>query len=242
MTSLFAVIFCFWEDFFLGERYTRYSTTNDVMKEFLIYGAELTDMGFPKLPAVQAMPMDTIDFRAGLNRSFKGHHKMNCNFYVDDEKFTSLWTSPDKYLNYLRLYQSVCGLDFSIDTQMPLIMQYWNKYRSMALDWYLTLNGITVIPNVNIIPYEGYEWLLGGIPKRSTVCCSTNGRVRSKGARGEFCEGFYQMCERLEPTRVILVGILPDELNSPVEIISLENRAQKMRDKLSKERRHIHGK
>lgn len=30
-------------------RYMRYSTANDVMKEFLIYGAELTEMGFPKL-------------------------------------------------------------------------------------------------------------------------------------------------------------------------------------------------
>lgn len=28
----------------MGERYTRYSTANDVMKEFLIYGAELTDI------------------------------------------------------------------------------------------------------------------------------------------------------------------------------------------------------
>lgn len=27
----------------MGERYTRYSTANDVMKEFLIYGAELTE-------------------------------------------------------------------------------------------------------------------------------------------------------------------------------------------------------
>lgn len=47
----------------MGERYTRYSTANDVMKEFLIYGAELTEMGFPMLPAVQAHPSDTIDFR-----------------------------------------------------------------------------------------------------------------------------------------------------------------------------------
>ena len=173
MTSqrTFAVIFCVMGGFYM--RYTRYSTANDVMKEFLIYGAELTEMGFPILPPVQAMPADTIDFRAGLNRSFKGHHGMNCNFYVDDEKFNSLWVSPDKYLDYLKLYQSVCGLDFSIDTQMPLVMQYWNKYRSMALDWYLTLNGITVIPNVNIIPYEGREWLLDGLPKHSTVCCST---------------------------------------------------------------------
>ncbi len=28
----------------MGERYTRYSTANDVMKEFLIYGAELTEI------------------------------------------------------------------------------------------------------------------------------------------------------------------------------------------------------
>lgn len=219
----------------MSERYTRYSTANDVMKEFLIYGAELTEMGFPMLPAVQTTPVDTIDFRAGLSRAFKGHHGMNCNFYVDDEKFNALWTSPDKYLDYLKLYQSVCGLDFSIDTRMPLVMQHWNKYRSMALDWYLTLNGITVIPNVNIIPYKGREWLLDGLPQHSTVSCSTNGRVRSKGARNEFCEGFYEMCERLEPTRVVAVGILPDELDSPVEIITFENRATKKNRELGGE-------
>ena len=33
-------------------RYMRYSTANDVMKEFLIYGAELTDMGSLMLPIV----------------------------------------------------------------------------------------------------------------------------------------------------------------------------------------------
>lgn len=212
-------------------RYTRYSTANDVMKEFLIYGAELTDMGFPKLPAVQAYPVDTIDFRSGLNRSFKGHHNTTCNFYIDDTKFISLENNVDKYINYLKLFQCVLGVDFTIDTQMPLIMQFFNKYRSMALDWYLTLNGITVIPNVNIIPYEGREWLLEGLPIHSTVCCSTNGRVRSKRAREEFCEGFYEMCERLEPTRVVVVGILPEELYSKVEIINFKTRGQKVNDK-----------
>ena len=232
MTSqrTFAVIFGLWEDFLMGERYTRYSTANDVMKEFLIYGAELTEMGFPKLPAVQTTPTDTIDFRAGLSRTFKGHHGMNCNFYVDDEKFNSLWSSPDKYLDYLKLYESVCGLDFSIDTRMPLVMQMWNKYRSMALDWYLTLNGITVIPNANIIPYEGREWLLDGLPKHSTVCCSTNGRVRFKGAREEFCQGFYEMFEKSEPTRIVVIGTLPDELDSPVEIVNLKSRNQKVNE------------
>ena len=50
-------------------RYMRYSTANDVMKEFMIYGAKLTEMGFPKLLPVQAYPTDTIDFRSGLART-----------------------------------------------------------------------------------------------------------------------------------------------------------------------------
>lgn len=215
----------------MGERYIRYSTANDVMKEFLIYGAELTEMGFPILPPVQAHPSDTIDFRSGLNRSFKGHHRTNCNFYVDDEKFNSLYVNPDKYLEHLKCFESLCGLDFSIDTQMPLVMQYWNKYRSMALDWYLTLQGITVIPNVNIIPYEGREWILDGLPKRSTVCCSTIGKNQSEKAIEEFCRGFRDMCERLEPSRVVIVGKIPPGLSAETEIINLKNANQKMREK-----------
>lgn len=211
-------------------RYTRYSTANDVMKEFLIYGAELTDLGFPRLPAVQTTPLETVDFTESLSRRLKGHNRLNVNWYIDDEKFLRVWNTPDRYMDHLKCFESVCGLDFSINTQMPLVMQMWNKYRSMALDWYLTLNGITVIPNVNIIPYKGREWLLDGLPMRGTVCCSTNGRVRSKAAREEFCQGFYEMCEKLDPTSVVVVGILPDELDSPVEIVNLKSRNQKVNE------------
>ena len=230
MTSLLAVIFCFMEDFLMGERYTRYSTANDVMKEFLIYGAELTESGFPILPAVDCAPEDTIDFCSSLSRGLKGHNKLNVNFYIDDEKFIRIWNNANRYVDHLSCFHSVCGLDFSIDTRMPLVMQMWNKYRSMALDWYLTLQGIKVIPNVNIVPYKGREWLLDGLPKQSTVCCSTNGRIRYTGAKEEFCKGFYEMCETLEPRRVILVGMLPDDFKSPVPIINFENRALKMQD------------
>lgn len=59
----------------ISMRYTRYSTANDVMKEFLIYGAELTEMGFPKLPAVNCYPSDSVDFQSSLSRSLKGHRK-----------------------------------------------------------------------------------------------------------------------------------------------------------------------
>lgn len=213
-------------------RYTRYSTANDVMKEFLIYGAELTDMGFPILPAVNCYPEDSIDFQSSLSRTLKGHKKLNVNFYIEDYKIQCLWNNIDKYINHLSYFESVCGLNYSIDTQMPLVMQMWNKYRNMALDWYLTLQGIAVIPHVTVMPYKGREWLLDGIPKHSALSCSTIGKIRSKSAREEFCQGFYEMCEKLEPTRVVIVGMIPDEMDSPVEIVNLDNRATKKNKEL----------
>lgn len=215
-------------------RYKRYSTTNDVMKEFLIYGAELTDHGFPILPAVNCSPKDTIDFSSSFSRKLKGHKTLNVNWYLDDEKIQRVWNCPDKYITHLSYFESICGLDFTIDTQMPLAMQIWNKYRNMALDWYFTLQGIDVIPNVNIIPYKGYEWLLEGIPSNSAVCCSTIGRTKTKDAIREFCDGFYDMCDRINPKRVIIIGKIPDGFNPDIEIINIKNRSQKMREELSK--------
>lgn len=205
-------------------------TAYDVMKEFLIAGAELTELGFPVLPPVNIRPDDTVDFEESFSRKLKGHRKLNCNFFIDDCKFTRLENAPDRYIEHLKCFHSLCGLDFSIDTQMPLVMQMYSKYRSMALDWYLHTQGIPVIPNVNIMPYSGREWLLEGLPKHSTLCCCTNGRIRAKAARLEFCEGFYGMCDRLEPLRVVVIGRMPDELNSPVEIINLKTRNQKINE------------
>ena len=104
------------------------------------------------LSAIQIHPKETIDFRSGLNRSFKGHHTTNCNFYIDDMKFFAIENNVDKYLSHLKCFEGLCGLDFSIDTQVPLVIQYWNKYRNMVLDWCLTLNGITAIPERKYYP------------------------------------------------------------------------------------------
>ena len=40
------------------------------------------------------------------------------------------------------------------------------------------------------------------------------------------------LSEILEPTRVVVVGILPDELDNPVDIINFENRATKKNKEL----------
>ena len=180
--------------------YNSINTDFDTMKEYLIYGAELDgEYGFAKIPPINILPKETIDFDSSLNRHLKGHKNLNVNFYISDIKFQRLFNNCDRYLNHLKCFHSVMMPDFSVSFGlggMPMALNIYNKWRNHALAWYMHLNGITVIPNVNIMPYEGREWLLDGIPRHSTVCCSTNGRVRSKGAREEFCEGFREMYDR----------------------------------------------
>lgn len=214
-------------------------TDFDVMKEFLIQGAELDRYGIPIMPPINIAPEETVDFSESFSRKIKNHKKLNVNFYISDAQFTRLWRNPDKYLWHLSCFHSVMSPDFSIalgKRGMPFALNLYNKYRNHALCWYMHTQGIKVIPSVSIGDRESWDWIFIGLPKHSTLSVCTNGRVRSKAARLEFCEGFYEMCRRLEPLRVVIVGRAPEELESQVEIINLKSRNQQINERFKEEK------
>lgn len=218
--------------------YNDIHTAFDVMKEFLIIGAELDGKyQIPILPPCNFgyYPEDSIDFEESFSRKIKNHRKLNVNFYIDDTKFTRLWNNPDKYLNHLRCFHSVTMPDFSISTGyrgMPFALNIFNKYRNHAIAWYLHMNDIAIIPSVPIADKDSYDWCFAGLPKHSILSVCTNGRVRAKASRLEFCDGFRAMCERLEPTRVIVVGRVPDELNTDIPITNFQTRNQRINERM----------
>lgn len=218
------------------------STAFDVMKQFLIQGATLVgEYEVPALPAINIIPEDTVSFRESFSRKIKNHRKLNVNMYEDDDKIQATYLNPDKYLEHLRYFGSVCGLDLTIAEGMPQAMRIWNHYRNMALAWYWYINGIKVIPSVSLCNTRDFSWCLDGLPMHSTLSVCTNGRVRSKAARLEFCEGFYEMCRRLEPLRVVIVGRVPEELESPVEIINLKSRNQQINERFREKEKQCCG-
>lgn len=223
-----------------GNVYEGFHTAEDVMREYLIQGAILGKYGVPELYPINVSPIDdSVDFGESFNRRIRNYKQLNVNFYVNDNVFTRLWNNPDKYIEHLRCFHSVIAPDFSISTGktgMPFAMNLWNKYRNHALAWYMTVQGIKVIPSVSILDRDNWDLGFSGLPKHSVLACCTNGRVRSKAARLEFCEGFYEMCNRLEPLRVIIVGHIPEELNSPVEILNYKTRNQKINEKMEEKR------
>lgn len=218
--------------------YNNCHTAFDVMKEFLITGAELDcKYQIPMIPAcnLDYLPEDSIDFEESFSRKIKNHRKLNVNFYIDDVKFTRLWNNPDKYLEHLKCFHSVTMPDFSISTGskgMPFALNIYNKYRNHALAWYLHMNDIKVIPSVPIADKDSYNWCFDGLPQNSILSVCTNGRVRAKASRIEFCDGFKVMCDKLQPTRVIIVGRIPDELKSDVPITNYQTRNQRINESM----------
>ena len=218
--------------------YNNINTAFDVMKEFLIQCCELD--GKYQIPMISVcnldyLPEDSIDFEESFSRKIKNHRKLNVNFYIDDVKFTRIWNNPDKYLEHLKCFHSVTMPDFSISTGdrgMPFALNIYNKYRNHAIAWYLHMNDIKVIPSVPIADKDSYDWCFDGLPQNSILSVCTNGRVRAKASRIEFCDGFKSMCDKLQPTRVIIVGRIPDELKSDVPITNYQTRNQRINESM----------
>ena len=164
-------------------------TAYDVMKEYLITGAELDGQyQIPIIPPVQLAPKKSIDFVSSKSRSLKGHKDLTVNFYIDDKSFLQIWNQPDQYIEHLKCFHSVCSTDFTIASGMSTALNIYNLYRNHALGFYFAVLGVKIIPSVNVISPKEMPWIFDGTPHRSTVSCCTNGRVRSKSARLEFCE------------------------------------------------------
>lgn len=210
------------------------NTAFDVMKEYMVIGAEFD--GKYQIPIVEscntdAIANDTVDFADSFSRSIKNHKQLCVNFYIDDAKFLRLWNNTDKYLEHLSAFHSVIMPDFSISTGiygMPFALNVYNKYRNHAIGYYLQKNGITVIPSVGIPDINGYELCFSGYKKHSVLSISTIGRMKSKSSRDEFREGFVEMCKRLQPVHVIVVGHIPDEIMGIVPITNYMSRNQKI--------------
>ena len=173
-------------------------TAYDVMREYMITGAELD--GKYQIPMMERYTdrpgEDTVDFKDSFSSKIKNHRKLTVNFYIHDCEFERIWNNPDRYLEHLKCFHSVIAPDFSMAVGqggMPFAMNIWQKYRNHALSYYLSMNGIKVIPNVNIPPEYCYDWAFDGVPKRSTVACCTNGRIKARASREEFCKGFKEI-------------------------------------------------
>lgn len=131
------------------------------------------------------------------------------HFFLDDYRFESTWSAPDKALRYLSQFDTALTPDFSLFTDMPLAAQLWNTYRNRWCGCYWQSLGKTVIPTVSWSSGKSYNFCFLGIPTKSIVAVGATG-LRDPISQVLFREGYREMIRQLQPSAILVYGDLPD--------------------------------
>lgn len=145
-----------------------------------------------------------------------------CHFYIDDYQFERYWRDPEKYIEILKQFNAVIGADFSMYSNLPKAQQIYNCWRSKVLMAYWQHQGINVIPNIQWSDESSFEYCFDGIEPGGIVAISSTG-CNGKDTRKIFMKGFRAMDKSLHPKKIILVGVLPKELQNDNRVIQIDS-------------------
>jgi len=198
----------------------------DVWNANLIFGCRFD--GEYEMPVLKSCDCIPEKLTAFTNAKIKLADNSFIHFYEDDYLFERIWRFPKRYLRLIAAYGGAIAPDFSVYREMPLAQQIYNVFRSRALGYWLSKNGIYVIPNVRWGDERSYKFCYDGLPKNSIVAIGTHGCVKHMDDRRYFFNGLIEMLNRITPKKIIVYGsasdrIIPSLLVCNVEIIHFES-------------------
>lgn len=182
----------------------------DVFHAFLVENA--TYEGFLEIPTIEYglyKPKKLISFSKCISST---DYDCWVHFYEDDANFERIWNNPKKYLPILKKFAGVITPDFSLYRDMPLVMQYWNIYRSRAIGNWLQNNGLDVIVNIRFGDRRTYKCSCMGARKGGTISIGTHGCVKIKEDREYLKEGIEYIVNYLQPKVIVVYGTAPDDI------------------------------
>lgn len=185
------------------------SNRYDTEKSWLVFHAEYDKMDIPFIRTATGIPTSLQRFSGSKNPS---EFSSWVHFYEPDYKFTQLWNNPQQYVSRLKKFEGIISPDFSICPDSPWPVQFYNKYRNHALAYWLSLQGVPVIPNVRWGNESSFEFCFRGIEKNSTVAIGTLGQLKKSGNRDLFLAGLPVMVATLSPHTIIVYGKAPNDI------------------------------
>ena len=183
--------------------------------------------GIPSVNATQVIPSKLVAFNECLN--IRNQPDYFVHFYIADYQFERIGNAPGRYLDVLRRCAGVIAPDFSMYLDMPRAMQIYNHYRNQALASYFQRQGIVVIPNISWSDSDSFSWCFAGQPQNSVVAVSTNGCMNGYSLL-HFVDGYLEMQKRLKPSKVIIYGQVPDDLQDEKNIIQFTSKLQRLKE------------
>lgn len=140
-------------------------------------------------------------------------------FYENDINFRSVLTQTEDLVEDLNRFPGVISPDCSLYLDAPLCVQIADIYLNRAVGYYLSQQGIYVIPNIRWGDERTYtDVLFGekvafqGVDKHSIVSIGTYGQIQSSESKRYFREGLIEMIKELEPEVVLVYGAMPEKI------------------------------
>lgn len=186
----------------------------DVYLAYLIDGAERTERyGFPIIPpefCYGKVPGDVAQWNQRSQVKDPAHTAMS--FYCKDEWFQPILSNPKSYVEALRQYECVVGMDCSPFDNMPAWIADHQIGLNLALDYYFGKCGLKIIPNVRISNSPGSEESLQAYPKHVLISIGTNGFTKEVANRDVFMSQVSKVADTLEPIGIIVYGPAADDI------------------------------
>ena len=127
------------------------------------------------------------------------------SFYCVDPALTPILNHPDKYIEKLKSYQCVIGMDTSPYDNMPLVVQKSQIFLNLGITYYYGKQGIKIIPNVRIGTSDTLS-SLAAYPHNHLIAIGTNGFTHSKTNRIIFRNQVTVIIKTLQPSGILVYG------------------------------------
>ena len=164
-----------------------------------------------------------FDYCQRLRADRYDRSRIGVHFFEDDYKFERVWMYPDRYGQLLQEFGYILGPDFSTYTDFPFPVTLYNHWRNRWLvrRWQTCYN-IIVVPTIMWGYEDTWDWCFDGYPKHSIVAVSNIGQTKSGLDKQFFHNGYAEMLDRLEPSKILVFSRNCEPLPGNVEYIRWE--------------------
>ena len=133
------------------------------------------------------------------------------NFYCCDPGFQPILGNPRRYVDKLKPYQCIVGLDASPFDNMPIVVQKSQIFLNLATTYYFGSQGLKIIPNVRLGDSRTLT-SLEAYPKHTLIAIGTHGFTNKLDNRLVFKEQVRIVVDTLNPSGICVYGPVSDEI------------------------------
>ncbi|MBR6331824.1 MAG: DUF4417 domain-containing protein [Dehalococcoidales bacterium] len=183
----------------------------DSFQAFLVKDATFTSKEeYPVIPSTmvsQTIPDRILPFEKAIVSKEDLRDTFICS-YSPDQTFERIRRNPAKYISFFKRTAGLIGFDFSIHTDMPIVMQKAQMYDNLALTYYFGKNNIPIIPNIRCGVRQLLPEFLSAIPSKSMIAIGTHGFIKSSQSKYEWYIFLEQILTSLHPLTIVIYGSL----------------------------------